>query len=418
MVILWNNRHSLTLLGSMLTTFIKRAFVRFASRTRMTTVPCLSSTFTRFVPSCSSFNHLCLTFMHFPNVCCCHSVSCESASFLSSSRSTLSWHPFFPSFMPHRTDTPFARATFIIYHIETLDNDLLSDVSLIYLHVCTGPYSRKLSSGNSGFARQAHCRHRPGQPRQGLGCPPVVRQRQRQVQAELSYWRGGPCCWAPGQGGEGGVLPPTSRHRHWRPARRGSAGDPCHRQERPPAKVPEAAGPWQPTCIRGCGQGVGGKWGRCSCPGHGRDRPSWHEDRQGARWGSRQQQNRPAPLLSPLWRGDVPGEGNFFELAEVEVELNVRSLDRVIPLAKGLPLMLLRATSLSADRWLSSRWGGPRSLMMLQSVQLLNIFIDFSSFIFKSLFIEFPILSTANREYTCFTMQKITFGTMRVYHIC
>ena len=38
------------------------------------------------------------------------------------------------------------------------------------------------------------------------------------------------------------------------------------------------------------------------------------------------------------------------ELAEVEVELNVRSLDRVIPLAKGLPLMLLRATSLSADR--------------------------------------------------------------------
>ena len=57
-------------------------------------------------------------------------------------------------------------------------------------------------------------------------------------------------------------------------------------------------------------------------------------------------------------------------------------------------------------------------MMMLQSVQLLNIFIDFSSFIFKSLFIEFPILSTANREYTCFTMQKITFGTMRVYHIC
>lgn len=57
-------------------------------------------------------------------------------------------------------------------------------------------------------------------------------------------------------------------------------------------------------------------------------------------------------------------------------------------------------------------------MMMLQSVQLLNIFIDFSSFIFKSLFIEFPILSTANREYTCFPMQKITFGTMRVYHIC
>ena len=85
--------------------------------------------------------------------------------------------------MPHRTDTPFARATFIIYHIETLDNDLLSDVSLIYLHVCTGPYSRKLSSGNSGSARQAHCRHRPGQPlpRREVSAGPRARRGMRQA---------------------------------------------------------------------------------------------------------------------------------------------------------------------------------------------------------------------------------------------